>query len=287
MPRVLLLGLALCRAATPGRGNSQQPNTDGAGAPPATGARLGDGREAVSVFPAGAIPSLTFIPADDGKGNGTLLAFSQFAGPRYGKAATPGCSSAVAHACDLGLRRSTDLGYSWSNATFPALEATGKVAPWCCPQSVWDPHTQTVVVQFSNDTLTPKAKNGCDIHEEILGGVLQVKSHDRGRTWSQYLDVQDQINFPRVASGGDYRNSDCLAPTSGKGVVMRPVNGKFGGRLVFCTARNAYQGDVVVYSDDGGRTYNFSKDLYVPGLDECSIGKLARELSRLVLCPSR
>ena len=46
----------------------------------------------------------------------------------------------------------------------------------CCPQSVWDPHTKTVVLQFSNDTATPKAKNGCDINEEILRGVLQTKS---------------------------------------------------------------------------------------------------------------
>ena len=61
-------------------------------------------RESVSVFPAGAIPSLTFIPA---AGNGTLLAFSQFAGSRYGRPATPGCTSTIAHACDLGLRRST------------------------------------------------------------------------------------------------------------------------------------------------------------------------------------
>jgi sialidase-1 len=289
MPRVtLLLGLTLCRAATPEhddpgkqpltldhgrRENSThlQLKTDDA----VEAARARYGREAVSVFPAGAIPSLTFIPAADGKGNGTMLAFSQFAGPRYGKPTTPGCSSAVAHACDLGLRRSTDLGSSWSNATFPALEATGKVASWCCPQSVWGRHTQTVVLQFSNDTRTPKANNGCDIGEEIIGGVLQVKSSDRGRTWSQYLDVQDQIKFPRVASGGDYRNSDCLAPTSGQGLVMRPVNGKFGGRLVFCTNGNAYQGDVPVFSDDGGRTYNYSKDLYVPGLDECSIAQAA------------
>eukprot|EP01043_Picozoa_sp_COSAG02_P058925 COSAG02_NODE_7417_length_3024_cov_7.548511_2_plen_310_part_00 len=230
------------------------------------------GRHAVSVFPAGAIPSLTFVPAEDGEGNGTLLAFSQLAGARYGKPATPGCTSSIAHACDLGLRRSTDMGMSWSNATFPALEATGKIAPWCCPQSVYDAHTKTVVLQFSNDT---QAKNGCDIGEEILGGVLQIKSTDRGHTWGQYLDVQDQINFPKVPTGGDYKHHDCLAPTSGQGVVMRPVNGKYGGRLVFCTTRNAYQGDVPVYSDDGGSTYNFSQDLYVHGLDECNIAQAA------------
>ena len=32
---------------------------------------------------------------------------------------------------------------------------------------------------------------------------------------------------------------------------MRPVNGKYGGRLVFCAVRNAYEGDTPVWSDDG------------------------------------
>ena len=86
----------------------------------------GGATAAVLVFPAGQIPSLTFIPSSADGGNGTLLAFSQSAGPRFGKPATPGCTSGVAHACDLGLRRSTDVGATWSNATFPALEATGK-----------------------------------------------------------------------------------------------------------------------------------------------------------------
>lgn len=75
----------------------------------------------------------------------------------------------------------------------------------------------------------------------------------QGRTWGDYLNIQDQIRYPKVPSGGDATNGDCLAPTSGQGLVMRPVNGKFGGRLVFCATQNAYQGDVPVYSDDGGK----------------------------------
>ena len=49
---------------------------------------------------------------------------------------------------------------------------------WCCPESVYDPLTKTVVLQFSNATV---AKGGCDIGAEILGGILQIKSTDEVR----------------------------------------------------------------------------------------------------------
>lgn len=200
------------------------------------------------VFAGGEIPSLVFIPptadgippaADDG-GNGTLIAFSEFS------AQCPGDPTAT---CSLGAKRSTDGGASWSAAAFPADEATelpnpGAHSHWCCPQSVWDPATNSVVLQFSNST---SFKGGCDIGVEQLGGVLQVRSTDRGQTWSDFKNIQTQLNFPK-------QPSNCLAPTSGQGLVMRPVNGKYGGRLVFCAVRNAYQGDVPVWSDDNGKT---------------------------------
>eukprot|EP01052_Picozoa_sp_SAG31_P028682 SAG31_NODE_2789_length_5089_cov_4.516433_4_plen_223_part_00 len=64
-------------------------------------------RSPTLVFPAGAIPSLAYIPPSRIRPNGTLLAFSQYAGARYGRPATPGCTSGLNHECDLGLRRST------------------------------------------------------------------------------------------------------------------------------------------------------------------------------------
>jgi hypothetical protein len=100
------------------------------------------------------------------------------------------------------------------------------------------------VLQFSNST---SVAGGCDINVEQLGGVLQVRSTDRGQTWSDFNNIQAQLDFPK-------KPLNCLAPTSGQGLVMRPVNGKYGGRLVFCAVRNAYQGDVPVWSDDNGKT---------------------------------
>jgi hypothetical protein len=195
------------------------------------------------VFPGGGIPSLTFIPpaaAADGDANGTLIAFSEYSAP---------CPGAPTATCSLGAKRSTDGGASWSPASFPADEATKLPTPgahshWCCPQSLWDSATKSVVLQFSNST---SVAGGCDINVEQLGGVLQVRSTDRGQTWSDFNNIQAQLDFPK-------KPLNCLAPTSGQGLVMRPVNGKYGGRLVFCAVRNAYQGDVPVWSDDNGKT---------------------------------
>ena len=53
---------------------------------------------------------------------------------------------------------------------------------------------------------------------------------------------------------------------------MRPVRGKWQAGVL---RRNAYQGDVPVWSDDGGKTYNYSTGVYVPGLDECNIAQAA------------
>jgi len=162
------------------------------------------------------------------------------------------------------------MGASWLPATFPADDATDKPTPgshshWCCPQSVYDPNTKSVILQFSNST---SVAGGCDINVEQLGGVMQVISTDDGKTFSQYRNIQAELEFPK-------KPLNCLAPTSGQGLVMRPVDGKYGGRLVFCAVRNAYEGDVPVFSDDGGKTYNYSTGLYLPGLDECNIAQAA------------
>jgi hypothetical protein len=108
--------------------------------------------------------------------------------------------------------------------------------------------------------------------------------HLQGRSWGQFLNVQSQVQYPKVPSGGDDINSDCLAPTSGAGLVMRPdQDGKYGGRVVFCSNGPNYNGDVPVYSDTGGATYNFSKDLYsaqrpadLAGMDECQIAQVRK-----------
>ena len=211
------------------------------------------GGPTVEVFKAVAvIPALVFAPPSPALPNGTLVAFSEGcgAGPRG----------------QICSRRSTDSGATFGELLFPVSAAglpakPGPSSGWAQPQAAYDPRTKTILLQFTNES---SVKGGCDNHEESLGGVLQVSSTDFGLTWGRFVDVQRQI-----ASS----STSCLAPTSGQGLSMRPINGRYGGRLVFCAVRNPYQGDVPVYSDDGGVTYNYSTGVDLPGMDECNIAQ--------------
>eukprot|EP01043_Picozoa_sp_COSAG02_P061764 COSAG02_NODE_8364_length_2597_cov_1.446757_2_plen_429_part_00 len=223
----------------------------------------------VTVFPGGGrppqpsahIPSLVFVPSIGGR-NGTLIGFSETAGP---------CPHDSKQTCSLAARRSSDLGATWSADSYPASQATkiptpGSHSHWCCPMSVFDPGSSTIILHFSNRTVI---KGGCDIGESQPGGVLQIRSTDSGISWFGFTDIQLQIEFPQ-------QPKNCMEPTSGAGLVMRPDHsGKYGGRLVFCPVRNAYQGDIPIWSDDHGRTFNYSTGLYMPGLDECNIAQAA------------
>ena len=49
----------------------------------------------------------------------------------------------------------------------------------------------------------------------------------------------------------------CLAPTTGHGVCMDNANtpAQYRGRVVTVGVHNAYHGDVLLHSDDHGRSY--------------------------------
>jgi hypothetical protein len=206
------------------------------------------------VFKDGGSPSLTYVPPGDPGAhskNGTLLAFS-------------GATR---------LRSSTNHGHSWSNPSNPVApsgEGAGSGA-----QTVYDPHRHTVFLQFGN---VSSVKVGCDIGEEQLNGIKQLQSTDAGASWGNFVDVEKQLvkeGVPVPAGGPRLGPGTCLGPTGGEALVMRPVHGKYGGRMVFCAVQNAYQGDIPVWSDDGGKTFNFSAGVYKKGLDECSIAQTA------------
>jgi hypothetical protein len=206
------------------------------------------------VFKHGGSPSLTYVPPGDPGAHseyGTLLAFS-------------GATRLV---------RSSDYGATWSapsNPVAPSLHAGGSGA-----QTVYDPHRHTVFLQFGN---VSSVKGGCDIGEEQLNGIKQLQSTDAGASWGSFVDVEKELvkeGVPVPAGGPHLGPGTCLGPTGGEALVMRPVQGKFGGRMVFCAVQNAYQGDIPVWSDDGGKTFNFSADVYKKGMDECSIAQAA------------
>ena len=203
----------------------------------------------------GGSPSLAYVPPG-ARGahpqNGTLLAFSGV----------------------TRLRRSNSFGDTWSNETDPtaSLPFSGT---WGGAQTVYDPHRQTLFVLFGN---TSRVKGGCDNGAVQLNGIKQLQSTDAGASWYSFVDVESQLvreHVPVPAGGPGLGAGTCLGPTDGEGLIMRPVNGKYGGRMVFCAVRNAYQGDVPVWSDDGGTTFNFSRGVYKKGMDECNIAQVA------------
>ena len=172
------------------------------------------GGATVEVFKSVAvIPALVYAEPDAALPNGTLVAVSE------------GCGGGPRG--ELCSRRSTDSGATWDELVFPVSAAglpakPGPNSDWAQPAAAYDPHTKAILLQFTNET---SVKGGCDNGAESLGGILQVSSMDHGRTWGRFADVQRQI-----ASS----STTCLAPTSGQGIAMRPVNGRYGGRLVFC-----------------------------------------------------
>lgn len=199
---------------------------------------------AVEVFQSVAvIPALVFSPPTPLLRNGSLVAFSE------------GCGGAPRGA--LCSRHSTDHGKSWSKVVHPVSAAglptrPGPNSGWAQPQAAYDPRARAILLQFTNET--SEKPGGCDNDAEELGGVLQISSSDGGITWGGFRNVQQQL-VAAAASSDPVKGREllsCLAPTSGQGLSMRPVDGKYGGRLVFCAVRNPYHGDVPVWSDDGG-----------------------------------
>lgn len=154
-------------------------------------------------------------------------------------------------------------GTTWSVAVSPIQEAAGQPkcvvgaeeCAWGSAQQIWDPVRKRAILQF--DLAAKVHSGGCD-GSSNLHGTYQVVSTDRGATFGEFQDLQ-----ARYLSN----LSACMCPTSGNGAFL-PKR----GRILATTVHSAYKGDVVLISDDGGRTYNYSTDLLVPGVDE---GQLA------------
>lgn len=104
---------------------------------------------------------------------------------------------------------------------------------------------------------------------EDADGMLQIRSADRGVTWSKKAL---SLSKPLLAGSPTH----CLAPTTGHGVCMDNDNtpAKYRGRLLMVGVHNAYHGDVIIHSDDHGKTYSSSLGLYLEGIDEGSIAQL-------------
>ena len=197
------------------------------------------------------------MPPSNTSSNGTLLAVAGGGLPCVGPHC-PGIDVGLGRA--LVLRRSTDRGASWSRVQFPFLPFSNYTTVGSFFQNMltWDSLTEEVVLTIGNVTYTRNTCNGAHSGLEDADGMLQIRSGDRGATWSkaEYLDKKHLSGSP----------THCLAPTTGHGVCMdNPATPpQYHGRLVMVGVHNAYHGDVIILSDDHGKTYNSSLGVLVP-----------------------
>lgn len=225
--------------------------------------------EQIAVFTAGEGDYHTYrIPSVILAANGDLLAVCE--GRRAGRSDSGNI--------DLLMKRSTDGGKSWGEA-----------------QRIWDDGPNTCgnpcpVVDASTGTIyLLMTHNYGDDHEtEIKRGtgrgtrtVWITHSEDHGATWSKPREITEQAKAPHWKWYA-----------TGPGIGIQIARGPHAGRLVIpCDhsflksngqdVQNIY-GAHVIYSDDHGRTWNYSEAI-VPGMNECQVVELSEPVGGLLL----
>jgi hypothetical protein len=152
------------------------------------------------------------------------------------------------------LRRSTDGGVSFGPAVLPVGSVPG--FNWQQVMQVFDaPNNRHIVIQ--------QVGNGSGAGHSLTcqsNGLAQVVSTDRGLTFAAVEHISRLFPIPRDRS--------CISPPGGIGIQLKDQT------LLVPATHHAYQGDVILRSDDGGRSYSVSDSLHHPGLDEMQLVQL-------------
>lgn len=205
-----------------------------------------------TVFASGTDGYHTFrIPSVIRADNGDLLAFAE--GRRNGR----GDSGDI----DLVMRRSEDGGATWSKLR--VLWADGdNVCGNPCP--VVDHKTGAIVMLATHNL-------GRDHESQIIAGKSQgsrtvwlLRSDDHGRTWTQPTEITGSTKLP---------NWTWYATGPGAGIQLE--RGEHKGRLVVpcdhIEAQTRHYYSHVVYSDDGGATWQLGGSSPQHQVNECEV----------------
>jgi hypothetical protein len=254
----------------------------------------------VSIFSG---PTIVFVPPDAGNPNGTLLAFAdaQAAGLPAG-----GLEAQLT----VVMRRSTDVGLTWGNMTTP-WRGFEPYQMWVSSSAVFDPVHHKIVLLIGNLTAygggpytynattrqytTNASYHSCEDTSNTtpaFRGPFSIESTDRGTTWGAGPGAQSQFcrwgvcsSFSSVMHRLENEGqtpSRCLAVTDMTGVSLPPSSLSPQGRIIFVlsdeksvNAGAMARGDLVVRTDDGGVSYQSSPSLFVRGLSEAGLARLA------------
>jgi sialidase-1 len=94
------------------------------------------------------------------------------------------------------------------------------------------------------------------------GAILQVRSTDKGFTWSEPVDISKQLGSLMSPDPHNLteRSVTTLAVGPGAGIQLSSTNKFHPNRIMWSGTHDGYGYDCIWYSDDGGKTYQLAKD---------------------------
>ncbi|TKZ25382.1 sialidase family protein, partial [Brachyspira catarrhinii] len=146
---------------------------------------------------------------------------------------------------------STNNGKTWSAETRITPESKSKTDGHGDAGFILDRKTGNIVGVVASD-------NGylASTHEKPIR-IKIIKSVDNGKTWSEPVDITPQI-YGAQCKDPVRKNWQAAFAASGNGIQLR--NGRMLFVLAVREAKENFAKNYVIYSDDGGVTWNVSKN---------------------------